>query len=411
MRSSVNTGIQRVVRSIIAEARRGEAGLFRSTLTVEYSGGRFFILESDGTARIEQPYTPANEWPILYKAVRTFDILASRIGLVRPWERLRQGLKSRFYSLQAVSDVHLDPLVSNPSEKTLLLLDSTWDASIWSSLDAFRSAGGSVFAVLYDLIPFTHPETVAEGTCIAHTKWWSEAPRHLDGVMCISKSVRNEYIEWLEANDKIRFMPADKVGFFHLGSEFDGRDPIINIISKRLNFYLMVGSLEPRKNHARVLEAFESIWASGDTACLVIAGAYGWKSDDLVRRITSHPEYQKRLFLIRDASDRDLSALYRLSDAVICASLAEGYGLPIVEALRHGKELLCSDIEVFHEISESGSIYFDPLSVETMTAALEKHRRDQSSGFVLKSAEPICTLNWAESYSQLQQGIVRCLAR
>lgn len=408
MRSSVNTGIQRVVRRIVSEACQPNSGLFPSAVPVEYSGERFFVIDKDGGRYVEESLSPAREWPVLHKTTQVLNAFFTIIGFARPWSKLRGRLNSLFFKAHPVSQVHLGPLASNPTEKTLLLLDSTWDNSIWRHIDYFRGTGGRVCAVLYDLIPFTHPDTVEEGTRAAHTRWWLEAHKHLDGVMCISKAVRNQYVEWLGKIDGGRIMPPEKVGYFHLGAEFGNDDPIIKLISRRTSYYLMIGSLEPRKNHGTVLDAFELIWGAGGSPSLVIVGAYGWKSEHLIRRITNHVEYKNRLFLIRDASDRDITTLYRCSGALLIASLAEGYGLPIIEALNNGSDVLCSDIAVFHEVAGDRAVYFDQSSPKSIADVVLKHFENKFSEFGQGGGAKIAVNTWAQSYLQLQAGIVAC---
>jgi alpha-1,2-rhamnosyltransferase len=70
--------------------------------------------------------------------------------------------------------------------------------------------------------------------------------------------------------------------------------------------------------------------------------------------------------LIRDATDRDLLSLYKKSHAVIIASYAEGFGLPIVEAMHAGTNVFCSDIPIFREIAGDYAVYFDPFSPESL---------------------------------------------
>lgn len=405
LRSRVATGIQRVVRSILAEATQGRSDTFDQIVLVEYFEGRFFVVDAKGSRLPAVPSLRDFVWPWVYSVLCLFDYLLRRAGLQQIRSQIRDKLKSSVVKSRG-DGLGID---SDSSDKFLLLLDSTWDTSIWMHTDKFRSAGGRVCAVLYDLIPFTHPDTTEEHTRVAHTGWWKEAHKHVDGVMCISRAVRDEYIKWLSKIDNKNLLRPENIGHFQLGSELAKNDPVIRVFGERSPCYLMVGSIEPRKNHARVLEAFESIWACGGDARLVIIGAFGWKSDGLVQLITSHREYQKRLHLIRDASDRDLAALYRLSNGLICASLAEGSGLPLIEALNYGADLMCSDIAVFHEILEDGATYFDPLSVASIAAAISNHMRQQLRWEDQKGFHPTCVFGWAESYAQLQLGVARCL--
>src|SRR5262249_40144708 len=114
--------------------------------------------------------------------------------------------------------------------------------------------------------------------------------------------------------------------------------------------YLMVGTVEPRKNHAHVLSAFEQLWSAGADVNLAIVGKYSWNSTEFKERLRRHPCFGNRLFWFEDVRDGELEYCYRHAAALITASYAEGFNLPIVEALRAGCPVLASDIPVHREV-------------------------------------------------------------
>lgn len=407
MSSHINTGIQRVVRNIVEQAGSVSGELGMDCYLVEFANNEFLELKLS-----DQPIAAARYNKLTLTAIDQF------IGSIAP-KRIYYGLRNRIKSwIKRLTrrntgrniDQILDNKQHNPkdqSEQThshpiLLLLDSTWDANIWGAVDQFRNEGGHVCAVLYDLIPFTHPDTVAEGTRIAHTQWWSEAPLRVDSIMCISRSVRDDYLAWQERQNLVRKLMPEKVGYFYLGAELKQNDPVIQILTSSIPTYLVVGSLEPRKNHALILDAFDQLWQQGYAVNLAIVGAFGWKSESLLDRIQHHPEFGRRLILIRDATDRELTALYDKSAALIIASIAEGFGLPIVEAFQRGTKVICSDIPVFREVAGDQAAYFDLASptslarrVAESVASLERHRPPSQHSGAIK------WLTWKESTQQL----------
>jgi glycosyltransferase involved in cell wall biosynthesis len=108
-----------------------------------------------------------------------------------------------------------------------------------------------------------------------------------------------------------------------------------------LRFLLAVGTVEPRKNHALLLQAFDRLEAKD--AGLVIVGRKGWMADDVAAALTGHPEFGKRLFWYEALDDPSLVALYRHAHASVLPSQYEGYGLPVVEALSQGCATVVSD--------------------------------------------------------------------
>jgi alpha-1,2-rhamnosyltransferase len=298
------------------------------------------------------------------------------------------------------------------SPSVLLLLDSSWDVNMWDAVDEFRAFGGRVCGVLYDLIPFTHPHTVEEYTCNLHTTWWKQAPLHMDSIMCISQTVRADYLLWQEEQELAKRLTSDQVGYFYLGSElnadFDAHQ-VLNIFLKNEPYYLVVGSIEPRKNHALILDAFELLWLDLGAPNLVIVGGNSWKSESLVRRIKDHSLYNKKLFLFESTNDAELEFLYRNTAALIIASLAEGFGLPIVEAFQHGAKVICSDIPVFREIASQRAVFFDVSSSRDLAVKVGQNLSHISPSSIINTTDPTKWLTWEESASQLFNRLFKCI--
>jgi glycosyltransferase involved in cell wall biosynthesis len=283
---------------------------------------------------------------------------------------------------------------------------------MWSAVDKFRAAGGLVCAVLYDLIPFTHPQTVQKHTLNAHTLWWKQAPLHLDSVMCISQTVRDEFLQWQDMQQLAHQLTPDQVGYFYLGSELsiDSDDAELPaILLKNEPFFLLVGSIEPRKNYQLVLDAFEHLWREGKTTNLVIVGGHGWKSEAFLNRLQTHPLYKKRIFLLTRTTDGELALLYRKTAALIIASVAEGFGLPIVEAFQHGAKVICSDIPVFREIATDRAVFFDVSNSRELADRVSENLCLIPPAFIIHSTLGSEWLTWPESATQLFTRLFTCM--
>jgi glycosyltransferase involved in cell wall biosynthesis len=160
----------------------------------------------------------------------------------------------------------------------------------------------------------------------------------------------------------------------------------------------MVGTIEPRKNHRQVFEAFDSAWQRGLQAQLVIVGARAWKTEELLAEMQSHPEFDKRFHLVRDASDVDLDFLYRRATALIIASEVEGFGLPIVEARQRGLRVIASDIPVFREIEDPATLFFALGNVESL---VERLLEVAGAGKQTMHGEGSRWMTWRESTEEL----------
>jgi glycosyltransferase involved in cell wall biosynthesis len=135
-------------------------------------------------------------------------------------------------------------------------------------------------------------------------------------------------------------------------------------------FVLCVGTLEPRKNHAALLD----VWAGlaekhPDLPRLVLAGRQGWRSGDLVRRLESGSD--RKVLWLPDVSDPQLQALYGACLFTVFPSFAEGWGLPVGEALSHGKVCVTSNRAAMPEVGGKFAVYADPHDKDDLRRVLE----------------------------------------
>ena len=169
--------------------------------------------------------------------------------------------------------------------------------------------------------------------------------------------------------------------------------------------YLVVSTIEPRKNHLGILDAFDRVWPQCPDARLVIAGRAGWMYDEILRRIRRHPQFERQLIWFNDLTDTELDFCYRHARAVISASFAEGFGLPIVEALQHGRRVLASDIPVHREVGGDFCAYFDPHNATALADLVLRLEQHDASCPVRPPAQFVAT-DWRDSTCEL---IEKCL--
>ncbi|MFH1555164.1 MAG: glycosyltransferase family 1 protein [Pseudomonadota bacterium] len=122
--------------------------------------------------------------------------------------------------------------------------------------------------------------------------------------------------------------------------------------------WLMVGTVEPKKGHRDAVAAFERLWREGYDRPLVIIGRRGWMSEDMLEIICGSPWFGQRLFWHQDLGDAEVAAHYDGAHALLFASLAEGFGLPPLEAATRGLPVLARDIPVVREVLGSAGCYF-----------------------------------------------------
>ncbi|NYH17082.1 glycosyltransferase [Paraburkholderia bryophila] len=270
-----------------------------------------------------------------------------------------------------------------------------------------RRQGVEVHFVVYDLLPIVLSHAFVQGAADLHHNWLKTLAS-CDGLMCISRAVADEMIEWLSINGPARQRPL-KVGYFHLGADIDASvpsrdlpanaDSVLAAIASNPSF-LMVGTIEPRKGHAQTLAAFEKLWADRVTASLVIVGKQGWMMESFAASLRGHPQVGKQLFWLEGISDQYLEAVYAASTCLIAASEGEGFGLPLIEAAQKKLPIIARDIPVFREVAGEHAYYFSgPLASALGDAVVSWLSLNKVGKAPRSVAMP--WLTWSQSTDQL----------
>lgn len=249
-------------------------------------------------------------------------------------------------------------------------------------IDAYNSgiferakiAGAKVFFLVHDLLPIKFPHYFSPGISSLHEEWIRIVLEVSNKVLCVSESVVDDLRSF--ANQRGIDISALPVISLHNGADFKRakHNAIENELEfeiyeklKEKPFFITVSTIEPRKGHRLLLQAFEILWREGFDYCLVFAGKKGWLVDELIDYMMKHPELNRRFFWLGYVSDQLLESLYLGCLATIVASEGEGFGLSIVEAAMVGSKVIARDIPVFREIGREGVFYFpdtnDPLVV------------------------------------------------
>ncbi|WP_175913000.1 glycosyltransferase family 4 protein [Burkholderia metallica] len=268
-------------------------------------------------------------------------------------------------------------------------------------------ARGVQFAfVVYDLLPALHPDWFTSKGRKSFRHWLTTIAIHADMLVCISQAVANDLERWLTG--KLALTDArPAIRWFHLGTDLVIEEqpthsslPISITGSHPLDRWaLMVGTVEPRKGYAAVLDAYEILWAQGCGVGLVVVGQQGWHVDALVERLRTHTEAGKRLFWLPNLDDAQLANLYRTLDGLIMASEGEGFGLPLIEAARNRMPILARDLPVFREVAGERATYFSAKNRHELADAL-RHWFERMQTGALPVPEP--PLTWQESANLLK---------
>lgn len=268
--------------------------------------------------------------------------------------------------------------------------------------------------IVYDILLVQRPDWWLPPNPDFFRTWLQDICSVGDTLVCISQAVAHELREWIKLNQPVRSDNGPFITHFHLGADIDNSLPTLGLpedfltviwqLSQRLSF-LMVGTIEPRKGHTQVLDAFEHQWNSGADLNLVIVGRPGWLVDDLVQRLRSHHELNRRLFWLEGISDEYLEKVYAACTCLIAASYGEGFGLPLIEAAQHKLPIIARDIPVFREVAGEYAFYFEGTEPSQLSGAIEEWIELYQQG-THPNSDNIPWLTWRESAGQLFEKIL-----
>lgn len=270
-----------------------------------------------------------------------------------------------------------------------------------AQLARFRRAGGNLWFLVCDLLPVERPEWFSPNNVIRYKAWLEIIAGVADGFLCISQQTEDDLRRVLadrfdlKAGYSTRIVPMGHAIRDSLLQEAAMAAPPSARFDMTQPFLLMVGTLEPRKGHADIVAAFSEMWRQGAEHRLVLVGRMGWQIEALRDTIRTHPEHGDKLIWFDDVGDLELEQIYQACEGVIIASHAEGFGLPLIEALGHLKPVLARDLPIFRIHAERGVRYF-PASDDTATLAssIQTWVNDIRAGCATVTAPPA---NWKES--------------
>ena len=366
--SDANTGIQRAVRNIVKEAQGIEKDFDVESVAVVVKFNQFCRAGKKPVAFLSKASCLYLSQKV-YCKVRPF---LKRFFLIEKIEYFIVLYVRRFMSVifsiiffpQTLKLYFQSKIIPGKGD-VLLLLDSSWMYPIWPAVKKAKNNGAIVGLIVYDIIPLTHPDFFPSAIVRRFNDWLKQAIGHVDFFMGISETVQNELKTYLKQNYS-NYQVHGRIGFFPLGCTLENipknksNDNGPKELFKRNNIFIAVGTIEPRKNHKYLLDAFDLVWQQcPDTVLCIIGKERGWLNEQIMNRIRAHPLFKDNLFMFNNISDAELDYYYRHSKALICPSLAEGFGLPIVEALHHGLSVLASDIPIHRETGKDFCTYFN----------------------------------------------------
>ena len=235
-----------------------------------------------------------------------------------------------------------------------------------------EGSGVRAIYLIHDLIPLLYPEYCRAGEQAKHQRRMENALRSAHGVIGNSHAT---------IEDMSRFASAHGLPMPPSVAAWIAGPPVpTSVVPRRLDrpHFITVGTIEARKNHSLLLQIWRRLVArDGETApLLVIVGQRGWEADQATAMLDRAIDLKDHVLELGTCGDEELAALIAGARALLMPSFAEGFGLPISEALELGTPVIASDLGVFREFAGTIPTYIDPLDGPGWEAAILSFTED-----------------------------------
>jgi len=274
------------------------------------------------------------------------------------------------------------------------LFGSQADVSLFYYHDLPPGVAGKKVVVIHDMVYKACPETMEEKTRLMHHRSLAKTCKRADMIVTVSQFSKSEIMQYMA-------VPAEKIRVMYNGVDQKRFSPDIspaevenlrNKLCLPVQYFLYVGTLEPRKNLVRLIQAYHLLREQAPDKApvpdLVIAGGKGWHYDDIFAQVRALglAEYVHFTDYVDDA---DLPALMRGCFAFLFPSTYEGFGIPPLEAMACGAPVLTSNVASLPEVVGDDAVLVNPSSVESITKGLRLLITDASLRQSLASRGPI----------------------
>ncbi|MEW9583922.1 glycosyltransferase [Paraburkholderia sp. DGU8] len=316
---------------------------------------------------------------------------------------------------QLTSQLEKSPSIRFPKDSILVNIGTSWWIRDYGAFvrQAKLKFGLRYVPFIHDLIPLLTPEHCSKGLVEEFRAWINLVTLQADFIAVNSSSTRNDVLTYAKQESPLSFDPV----VVRLDAEF-ARNKLVReddhvFLDNGLeqdNYVLFVGTLESRKNHVGVFQAWKKLIAKHGVDAvptLVCVGKRGWLFDQANALLEADATLANKVVLLSGISDDDLASLYKRCLFTVYASFYEGWGLPVTESLSFGKACLTANNSSLPEAGSRFADYYDNASVPELVAGLEKLLFDKAyrERREAEIATDFATRRWEEVLHDLIDGV------
>lgn len=288
----------------------------------------------------------------------------------------KKGIKSRMITSRRV------PLGDIGEDAVFFDLDAAWMGRVKRSylLPILKGQGARIVAHVYDIISITHPQYCLERGVYNFMDFIGAHLQYADDII-VNAEVTVDELRKLAIALKVELPICHVVP---LGADFGEKEVVRSdqvpaelqrIVDDR-PYILMVGTIEPRKNHKLVLDAYK-VGLKDLGYNIIFAGNMGWNMEDFAIELRTHPDYNQRIFHLTGKNDQEISYLYQHARFLAFCSYMEGFGLPLIEGIMRGAMVVAADIPVSREVAGDYCVWFPQDNAQALCDAVLYYHKNE----------------------------------
>ena len=242
-----------------------------------------------------------------------------------------------------------------------------------------RTLGAKTACLVHDLLPLEYPEYFMHGWEVKYRRLSRNVGQLFDAVITGSESTAESVRACLRAQP-VRAHSRITIRTAALGARAFPQSRLPGPAADERPYFVVLGTIEPRKNHLLLLNLWARLGATlPQPPRLVVIGVRGWENEQVVDMLERSNRLRGLVAEYTWLTDTEVGAWLHGARALLLPSFAEGFGLPLVEALASGVPVICSDIHVFREVGGNVPEYLDPLSLHTWSEMVLDYAQPDST--------------------------------
>ena len=342
---------------------------------------------------------------LFYGKNKTIDkILNNALTHTTPiWMYLSRTSEKRKSNKRVLNSKEIEITHPFGEQDVVISLGLDWDNNSFEKLiEIKKSTGIRLITAIYDLVPINNSQYIAnEKHAVYLLRHFTLVCLHADVIIVNSNYVKLQVLTLMENLG----LPQKRIEILPWGP-MNKKSKIItsenyNLRKKEEDYFLMIGTIEIRKNHRIICSTIYLAHELGiSIPKFVFVGRRGWGTSDLISEIMQSPILQEKIVWLENVNDGELETLLSGCLGLVSPSFDEGFGLPVLDALNFGKRVYLSNIPIYRELFPQGIFASPHDSSEWLENLTKENSESNPETFLIKSWESI-SLNLNEIATSL----------